>query len=298
MADLATHSGESSTIQARHDTLPSLWKTTSAVPLTRQSFLDLLSGRTPLIKIPDFLSQEQSDALFEHLSPSFSPYLHATGPAVEKVGIAQFEFQAQSQADFQSRKGDEKDRYFKAAASLSSLHSSLATVTGTNLLTSFLSLVRPLVPEWDVSIASEAERSYFAGIFRKINGGTPIHCDWCPYDCLTEDWILSKVTCQAVFNLYLSKTEGGETTVYDRQWTEDALQYRDPETYGYARELVEGREKVTFKPKKGEMYLFNSRNMHEVAPVKGEGMRVAMASFMGVLPEEVTGGRPRLIFWS
>ncbi|KAF2223914.1 hypothetical protein BDZ85DRAFT_116284 [Elsinoe ampelina] len=278
---------------------PSGWKTTDPVPLTRQSFLDLLAGHTPLIKIPNFISSEQSTALFNHLSPAFTPYIHATGPAVEKVGIAQFEFQAQSQSDFHSRTGDEKHRYFTAASQLQSLHSSLTAVTDTNLLDKFLSTVRSLVPEWDVDIATEPDgRRYFAGIFRKINGGTPIHCDWCPYDCLTEDWILSKVTCQAVFNLYLSETDGGETTVYDTQWTEEALRFRDEETYGYGSGLVEGRQKVTFKPRKGELWLFNSRNMHEVAPVKGEGMRVAMASFMGLLPAEVTGGRPRLMFWS
>lgn len=84
----------------------SLWKTTKPVPLSREAFLDLLSGRTPLIHIPNFTTPEQSQRLADHLLPIFSPYLHATGPAVEKVGVAQFEFQAQSAEDFASRKGN------------------------------------------------------------------------------------------------------------------------------------------------------------------------------------------------
>ena len=87
-------------------TQDSKWKTTRPVPLSRESFLSLLDGRMPLIKVSQFITEKQSRRLFDHLLPSFSPYLHATGPAVEKVGLAQFEFQAQSAEDFKNRKGN------------------------------------------------------------------------------------------------------------------------------------------------------------------------------------------------
>lgn len=93
---------------------------------------------------------------------------------------------------------------------------------------------------------------------------------------------------------------GGATTLYDLQWTPGALEFRDPKSYGYDEELVRGRQKATFRPEVGDLYLFNSRNMHEVAPVDPDWKtpRIALASFMGFLPGEVTGGRPRLMFWS
>lgn len=81
------------------------WRTTSPVPLNRENFLALLNGETPMLKIPSFISKELSQRTVEHLMPSFAPYLHATGPAVEKVGLAQFEFQAQSEEDFKNRDG-------------------------------------------------------------------------------------------------------------------------------------------------------------------------------------------------
>ena len=84
----------------------SMWKTTEAVPLTRESFLDLLYGRTPLIGVPQFISRDLSQRTLEYLLPKFSPYLHATGPSVEKVGLAQFEFQAQSVEDIMNRTGE------------------------------------------------------------------------------------------------------------------------------------------------------------------------------------------------
>jgi hypothetical protein len=195
----------------------------------------------------------------------------------------------------------EKQRYFEEADKIRSLHEDLAKVTGENVWAKVFSAIAALVPEWDVSVASEGEdEKYFSGIFRKINGGTPIHCDWCPYDCLTEDWILSKITKQAVFNLYISEVRGGGTTIYDAQWTPEALQYRDPDSYGYAPDLVASRDKASFHPEVGDLYLFNSRNMHEVEPVEPgwEIPRIALASFMGFLPSEVTRGRPRLMFWS
>lgn len=88
------------------DAYASVWNTTSPIKLTRESFLDLLFGRTPLVKEAQFLSPDQSERLYNHFVPLFSPYLHVTGPPVSKVGIAQFEFQAQSADDFKTRTGD------------------------------------------------------------------------------------------------------------------------------------------------------------------------------------------------
>ncbi|KAI4157993.1 MAG: hypothetical protein LQ342_007853 [Letrouitia transgressa] len=294
---------------------PSQWKRTSPVALTRESFLNLLDGKTPLIKVPHFVSNDVCDKVVDYLMPQFTSYLHATGPAVEKVGLAQFEFQAQSKEDFRNRSGDEKARYFSEAHKLRNLHADLATATSTeNLWAKTVAAIAALVPEYDVSVASEPSladssnhppQQYHSGIFRSINGGTPPHCDWCPYDCLTEPWILSRIINQAVFNLYLTNVAGGSTTVYDVQWTPEALEYRDPESYGYARELVDGRAKCEWRPAVGQLCIFNSRNIHEVKPVEkkedrgGSGKpRIALASFMGLLPAEVTGGRPRLMFWS
>lgn len=91
---------------AKHGPAPSQWKRSTPVALTRESFLELLDGKTPLIKVPHFVSDDVCDKVVDHLMPQFTSYLHATGPAVEKVGLAQFEFQAQSEEDFRNRSGD------------------------------------------------------------------------------------------------------------------------------------------------------------------------------------------------
>ncbi len=84
-------------------TSKSQWKRTRAVPLTRENFLDLLDGRTPTIQELGFLSPEVSRKFEEELSPRLTPYKHNTGPLLSKVGVAQFEYQAQAAIDFKNR---------------------------------------------------------------------------------------------------------------------------------------------------------------------------------------------------
>lgn len=177
-----------------------------------------------------------------------------------------------------------------------------------NALKEVVNRVAALVPEWDVEIASEGpDKRYFSGIFRALNHATHVHCDWSPYDSLTEDWIINQVEYQAVFNLYLAPVKGGRTIVHDVQWTEEALAYRDPESYGYYRELVQNASKAYVEPKPGLLCFFNSRNMHEVERVEDEPVpelglpyrpRLTLSSFMGLLPASTTRAKPKLIFWS
>lgn len=66
------------------------------------------------------------------------------------------------------------------AQSMSTLHEDIAKVVGENVWAKVVNDIAALVPEWDVSVASEVtshgeERKYFSGIFRSINGGTPPH---------------------------------------------------------------------------------------------------------------------------
>lgn len=84
----------------------SKWKTTNPMRATKESLLDLIEGRTPLLNEAGFLSKEDCSKLTNNLEPKLTPYLHATGPKLAKVGIAQFEFQAQSEDDLKNRSGN------------------------------------------------------------------------------------------------------------------------------------------------------------------------------------------------
>ena len=65
------------------------WKTDEGVPFTRENVLDLLYGKTPLIREPGFLTADECWKYEEALSPFVTPYKHNTGPVLRRVGIAQ-----------------------------------------------------------------------------------------------------------------------------------------------------------------------------------------------------------------
>lgn len=310
----------------------SQWESTDASSLTRESILNLLDGKVPFIRQSNFIPREIAQKLEDELCPKLSPYLHATGPTLQKVGVAQFEYQAQSERDLQVRADNriyrkknflyswrnaevslEKERYFAEVEKHKNLHEDLAKLVGCNVWNLVVNKLKSLLPDWDVIIAEEeAGKKYFSGIYRAINNSTPIHCDWSPYDNRTEDWIINQVTKQAVFNLFLTPIRGGRTEVHDVQWTPDALSFRDPESYGYAPEIVTGRKKAVIEPIVADLHLFNSRNMHQVFPIErelgvdsegnsGEGAtseRLTLSSFMGFISSSAPSGRPRLILWS
>ena len=83
------------------------WKRITDVPLTRNNFLDLLHGRTPTIKEAGFLTPEVCWRHEKELSSHLTPYKHNTGPVLRKVGVAQFEYQAQAEEDFANRNDGE-----------------------------------------------------------------------------------------------------------------------------------------------------------------------------------------------
>lgn len=280
-------------------------------PLSRQSFLELLDGKIPFIREAQFLPRGVAQKLEDNLSPQLAPYLHATGPNLLKVGVAQFEFQALSDADLQDRSDDAKERYFLEVEKVKHLHEEIAEISGQNVWQTIVDKLQSIFPDWDVIVADEGlGKSYFSGIFRAINESTPIHCDWSPYDSRTEDWIINQITKQAVFNLYLAPFAGGRTEIHDVQWTPEALKFRDTESYGYSPTVVEGRDKAVIEPQVGDLYLFNTRNMHQVFPVEeeanadGQGLvngkraRLTLSSFIGTLPAKTAGEKPKLILWS
>jgi hypothetical protein len=62
---------------------------------------------------------------------------------------------------------------------------------------------------------------------------------------------------------------------------------------------VDDHAHCSFDVEVGQLCIFVSRNMYEVAPIENANApRIALASFMGLLPSEVTGGKPRVMFCS
>lgn len=105
----------------------------------------------------------------------------------------------------------EQERYFADAHKWAGFHRKLADEKGLDAWFRVIDRIAALFPDWDVEVAAQGGRTYFSGIFRALNDSTFLHCDFSPYDSLTEDWIINSVECQAVFNLFLAPVKDGNT---------------------------------------------------------------------------------------
>lgn len=106
----------------------------------------------------------------------------------------------------------EQERYFNEVKKWEDLHPGLKREHGVDAWRRVFDRMTSLFPEWDVEVAVEKNgQKYFSGIFRAPNDSIRIHCDFSPYDSLTEDWIINTVECQIVYNLYLAPIKAGRT---------------------------------------------------------------------------------------
>ncbi|KAI0191967.1 hypothetical protein EV127DRAFT_426953 [Xylaria flabelliformis] len=85
--------------QLDREVIPQWMRTTStAGPTTREKSLNLPHGHTHTIREARFSSPEQSFAQKKE-SHKPAPYRHYTVPILEKIGVAQFDHQAQAAVD-------------------------------------------------------------------------------------------------------------------------------------------------------------------------------------------------------
>lgn len=116
----------------------------------------------------------------------------------------------------------------------------------------------------------------------------PKHSDWAPREA--ANWTVGKVTAQLSWNIYYELPEsGGETLIWDRQWTEEV---QHTVGFGYPEETVTEHSCCTVRPRRGELVLFSPRNVHEVTAPAANTPRIAVFSFIGLDPEN------RLVLWS
>lgn len=140
----------------------SKWKRTEPVPLSGENFLDVLFNRTPVIKQPGFLGREECFAHEKALSHRIAPYRYYTGPLLQRVGCAQFEYQAQAAADFENRKNGLCDQTF------SSIESDLTVFIDRKGRV----LQGRTVSEWASSRGCRSDRSQCLGESHRNSSGT------------------------------------------------------------------------------------------------------------------------------
>ena len=266
-----------------------MWRTSEAQALSANTLAALFDNEIPAIRIPGFASAEEC-ARFAAAAKRFQ-----MKPVVGDTEVGQPAFAAQridhlgmTQAEYK-RRGPAA--YFEQAKRAS------AETAGVYAL-SFdpVERLRALLAAHfagDVALAVEPDgRRYFAGIVRKSNEGLALHADFAPYQA--PGYMVDRVDAQLAWNFYAeTPAEGGMTTLHDAPWRWARSRPGEVgENYPLPAEAVAGAATFSYRPKAGEAWLFNTRNPHKVSAVEGAGDRLAVACFVGRLPEG------RLALWS
>lgn len=258
--------------------VPAGWDGASATSLNTESLLRLMNNEIPLVRIPDFATSQECEALAAEAGKRVFDAYRGVEPRINRVGNTVFEYD-----------GISSERYFQERDSAWARLQQMFAASF-DPLERMMNLFRARTG-YRVRIASEQGiGSYYAGLVRRIERGTLLHIDYAPAE--QPGWEEpSSVEFQLSWNLYLrlSGERGGRTHIFNRQWR-PADDVHKTGSYGYDRCVVERCEEVSFQPSVGEVVLFNTRNFHCVSETDGE--RVAFTTALGKLPND------EFIFWS
>lgn len=254
------------------------WATLGAEELNEDSWRRLVRNEIPAVVIRDFATPEECRRLLQYSEAIGFALYERVQPPIDRIGTTVFEHSGSSVSTYfakAERARAIRDEIFAQSFSpLERLMGRLRKAVGT-----------------PVSVAADPTHgSYYAGLIRRIENGTLLHIDYAPAE--QSDWWVAQVEAQLAWNLYLEldPVDPGMTRVYNRAWVPADEEFKIPDSYGYERAVVEGVEPFVLQPTVGDVYVFNTRNFHEVAPSKGR--RTTVTSAIGALPDG------KIVFWS
>lgn len=264
----------------------SLWTQSKILEsLSKKSLFDLFDKRIPGIIIPRFVSEADCAKIVSILLREDIPnYTNTPDVDIGKFGLSHMEcFEAGEQL-----------RYFSEAGAAQEKLCLIFEMVGIDPLKKLQDLIKN-TSNLPVSIPIEQslnKSTYYAGIFRVIRSGIPPHFDSASLEYPSEVGV-SRVNAQLSWNLYLTEVpSGGELVLYEM----DAGHLRQTGMLGpldwlVPTEVLHKVSVIQYKPKVGDIVLFNSQCIHSVN--KPDGCeRITMSSFIGHSPES------QIWFWS
>lgn len=266
-----------------------MWRTEEAQPLNAESLAALFANEIPAIRIANFASPEEC-ARFAEVTRRFTMKAVVGDTTIGQSAFAEqvIEHLGMTQAEYKRRGAA---AYFEEAKRASAETAEVYRLSF-DPRERLVARLRPLAGA-PVDYAVEPDgRRYFVGIIRRSNAGLALHADFAPYQA--PGYTVDRVDAQLAWNFYAeTAARGGITSLHDAPWRWTRSRPGEvAENYPLPAEAVAGAQIFTYRPKAGEAWLFNTRNPHKVSPVEGEGDRIAVACFVGRLPE---GG---LTLWS
>ncbi len=255
------------------------WTGSAHLPAKPETLEALFRGTVAGLCVPNFLTQEECRKLKQRTEGVEFVDYENVWPRIGRLGITVFEY---------NRIG--KARYFETVPRANSTIMKVLQdiYNPTQRVMDWLSR---LAPQSKVGIAHEDNYGdYFAGLLRRIEGGTMVHVDFAPLE--QPDWAVGRVESQITWNIYLEvpPVDPGVVHIWKKQWSPVDNVHKIDDSYGYRPEVVKCVPCARIVPQTGMLMVTNTRNYHQVAPASG--VRLTMSSAAGRTRD---GG---IILWS
>lgn len=148
-----------------------------------------------------------------------------------------------------------------------------------------------------INVATEPDGRRYAPFLIRIHADgvtNPLHNDHIARDAASTDLSLARLTSQLSCIVCLQECdEGGELFHYRKRWSAEDEKYKIPGGIGYSYGVVKDTPRFVFKPQKGDVYLINPTNYHEIRRVSG-ATRLTLGFFLGFFDQSLT----EAVVWS
>lgn len=243
----------------------------------------ILDGHIRVAHMPGLLRPDYCTAILEALTDvSYKNYSSVQGLA-EKDSAHFFKFGPTAHYGFDSEPNGVENYFTEAAEADRELRNRFARANIADPLHVMKQILGHL---WGgpADVATEGDRSYFAGVVRSLTAGAGPHTDNAKR---TPQLSIGETTAQGSILFYLAMpTEGGGVRVFNKRPVSpeplDGLGWAGVAGYQY--------EGVT--PTAGDVVIIPTTHVHSVDPVSGEGDRITISAFFGPMPDG------RLVLWS
>jgi hypothetical protein len=246
------------------------WIRKELCELNEENLNLLLNFKIPGILVEGFMPLETCAVVSQRLrDQNFDNYDHLKDIPVHHIGLCHNQWAH-----------DEKSIYFAKKAQAQEIIDGIYKDLGINPVEMVIQ-----------AIASKAKRQvgifeepgfgpYFAGAFRQFRGHGRLHIDHAPSH-IRQPWAVTEIARQMTWNIYYSMSNsGGDLIIHDTIHTPQNETMKVPGDYYFPYEVLEREDRISLRPKVGDLIIFNTQNFHEILG-STDGFRISQTSFIG-----------------
>ena len=251
--------------------------------LTSENILALANSEINAISVEGFYDHDLCDKMYDFFVKNIEYCINA--PSIGRIGMAFYETDSKDELI--------EDYYINSRKRINSIRSAFHPYLSP-IDKYKLRLYLQEIWVQGANIENIHDRKMFIGLCRVVEP----NIDFLPHqDKLSKDAMYIEKSLgligQFAANIYLDiPEEGGEIDMWSEELDDDTYDsLRKGGSYGIERNLLP-KPCSTYKPQKGELFIFNAKKLHAVKAVKGSP-RLSISSFIGYY-----GFDKPLIYWS